>query len=206
MIPPNSHEFPHDRVVYFSDAVFAIAITLLVIEIKVPSHEVIHDLGMEGSLRKLIPLFIGYVVSFLVSALFWKSHLELYKYVDRVDTKMIWMNIFLLLFVALMPFSTALFSENFSSNTAFAFYCTNLAAIGIVNWLMYNYSSKLGFFNNLANARWFKIRPLIVPFVFLICIPLAFLSPLMSRFGFLLIFIFQAIGQRIWGKQKAQSL
>src|SRR5215213_2388076 len=113
-------KYPHDRVVFFSDAVFAIAITLLVIEIKVPTHDQVHGLGVAGSLYNLIPLFIGYLVSFVVTALFWKSHLQLCRDIKSFDTKLIWLNIFLLLFVGLMPFSTALYSENFGNNIAFA--------------------------------------------------------------------------------------
>lgn len=114
-------KFPTDRVVYFSDAVFAIAITLLVIEIKIPTHDQIHEFGMAGVLRKLIPLFVGFLISFLVTGLFWRAHLLLYHHVKEVDNKLLWINIWLLLTVALLPFSTGFYSENFGSNVPFFF-------------------------------------------------------------------------------------
>ena len=199
--------FPHDRVVYFSDAVFAIAITLLVIEIKVPTHDQVHSLGMADSLRRLTPLFIGYVVSFLVTALFWTAHLELCRHIKVFDNKLVWLNIWKLLFVALMPFTTALYSENFGDNIAFSFYCLNLATIGTMSFWMHAYAVKKENLESLLGkqtAQWMKIRALIVPFVFLLCIPLTMLpSVLISRFGFVLIFIFQMIGAKFYNRRKA---
>jgi len=206
-------EFPHERIVFFSDAVFAIAITLLIIEIKVPSHVVLHEIGVGGALNKLIPLFTGFVVSFLVTGLFWKAHLIICQRIKHFDHKLLWINIFLLLFVALMPFSTAFYSENFNLNGSFIFYCLNLAAIGFFSFWMTAYSIKK---ENIASqvgsryANWIKLRALISPLIFLLCIALTFLSPFLSRFSFILIFVFQSIGDRIYKKHApatgAQSL
>lgn len=200
-------KFPHDRVVFFSDAVFAIAITLLVIEIKVPSHDRIAEVGLTTALSSLTPLFIGYVVSFLVAALFWKSHLQLGQHIRSFTDKLIWLNSFLLLFVALTPFSTALYSENFGSNLAFAFYCCNLAAIGIFSFFMHAYvvkheqlKSKMG----NRHASWYRNKILVGPIIFLLCIPLAYVSPLSGRLAFILIFVIQAVGERIYARQKTE--
>jgi uncharacterized membrane protein len=198
-------KFPHDRVVYFSDAVFAIAITLLVIEIKVPTHDQIHEFGLGGALYKLLPLFIGYFVSFLVTALFWKAHMQLATHIKTFDTKLVWLNIWLLLFVALMPFSTALYSENFGYNEAFAFYHFNLAGISLMSFWMQAYTIRK---EDLENAigkeqvRWLKIRSLLVPIIFLLCIPIALLTPMVGRFAFVLIFVIQLAGDR-YHKKKA---
>lgn len=196
-------KYPHDRIVFFSDAVFAIAITLLVIEIKVPGHDVIHNIGMATALQRLIPLFIGFFVSFLVTGLFWKSHLQLCTLIIKFDSKLIWINTLLLLFVALMPFSTALYSENFGSNVAFAFYCLNVAMIGLFHfWMTFTVISRAEFTGDV-NTNWMKVRALVVPIVFLVCIGLAFINPMLSRVAFVLIFVIQAIGDRI-SKRKIQ--
>jgi len=194
-------KYPHDRVVFFSDAVFAIAITLLVIEIKIPTHEQIHELGMSGVLSKLIPLFIGFLISFLVTALFWRWHLIIMHYVKSVDNKLIWLNVWLLLFVALLPFSSGFYSENFGSNWPFFLYCIDLALIGLFTYSITAYVIKK---ENLAEmlgtkqAQWMRLRALITPVVFLLCIPLALISPIVGRFGFVLIFVFQFIGTRYY--------
>lgn len=201
-------KFPNDRVVYFSDAVFAIAITLLVIEIKIPTHEQIELLGTAGVLVKLIPLFVGFFVSFMVTALFWRAHLILYHYVKNVDNKLLWYNIWLLLFVALLPFSSGFYSENFGLSIPFIFYCANLAAIGWMSFLMTSYVTTKENLQETIGAiqtRWMKQRSLIVPVVFILCIPLSFLSGWLGRLGFLLIFIFQLAGNWYYKKKVSQS-
>ena len=129
--------FPHDRIVLFSDAVFAIAITLLVIEIKIPGHDAVEAHGLGGALAEMIPLFVGYLVSFLVITLFWVGHMKTWKHVTSATSGMVWLNIFELLFVALMPLPPAcipsisaaiwrfpctarIWSESPSSRTGFA--------------------------------------------------------------------------------------
>ena len=108
--------FPHDRVVFFSDAVFAIAITLLAIELKPPAEALIAQFGAAGAWMHQIPLFVAFVISFLVTALFWAVHMQAWKMVERVTPGLLWLNIGQLMFVALMPFATALYSESFMSD------------------------------------------------------------------------------------------
>jgi uncharacterized membrane protein len=81
--------FPHERIALFSDAVFAIAITLLVIEIKIPTHAQVHAHGLAGALSEMIPLFIGYLVSFLVITLFWVGHMKTWKHVTSATSGMV---------------------------------------------------------------------------------------------------------------------
>jgi len=200
--------FPSDRVNNFSDAIFAIGITLLVLEIKVPTSTEISELGVSGLLYKRLPYFIGYFVSFMVTALYWKSHLQLFQWVKSVDNKLLWLNLWLLFFVVLLPFSTALYSYFFNSDSAFSFYSLNLAAMGIMSWWMTVYVSKK---ENLqeqiseARVKWMKNRALVAPLIFILSVPLVFVSPWLSRLSFFLIFIAQAIGDRRL-KRKEETL
>lgn len=199
-----NEKFPTDRVLYFSDAIFAIAITLLVLEIKLPTSEEMTSLGVQGFLSKSIPRFIGFLVSFLVTALYWKAHMSLGKHVKETDGRLLWINLWLLLFVVLMPFSTAFFSNNFGHNGSFIFYCLNLVAIGACMFWMTTYVIKN---NDLVTklgreaTRYMKRRAIISPIIFLFCVGFVFISPLIARFGFLLIFIFQAILDRSYKKK-----
>jgi uncharacterized membrane protein len=192
-------KFPADRILYFSDAIFAIAITLLVLEIKIPTSVEVEALGTLHVLRNLTARFVGYLVSFVVAALFWRAHMLLGQRITSFDNKLLWINTWLLLFVVLMPFSTAFYSNNFVVNGTFNFYCLNLAAIGAILYWMNSYVAKK---ENLVKAlgrrtvNWMKQRALIVPIIFLACMPLGIISPLLGRLGFVLIFIFQAIGDR----------
>jgi uncharacterized membrane protein len=190
-----SERHPHDRTVLFSDAVFAIAITLLAIEIRVPEAD-IEAYGVQGALARMLPLFIAYAVSFLVTALFWAQHMQTWKHVKHVTGSLLWLNTLQLLFVALIPFTSGLYAEHFGDNAAFAFYCVNLAGVALFAALARFYV--IGH-ENLAESlgrhevSWMKLRSLTSLLVFLACIPLAYLSPWAGRLGFLLIFIIQAL-------------
>jgi uncharacterized membrane protein len=111
-----------ERLMFFSDAVFAIAITLLVIEIKIP-HLHNGDLGDAwASLRALIPNFMGYVLSFVVIGRFWMAHHAVMQVPERHVNALMWPNLILLMVVAFMPFATANMAENLVNRGPMIFY------------------------------------------------------------------------------------
>jgi uncharacterized membrane protein len=125
-------EFQVERIAFFSDAVFAIAITLLVLEIKVPHVE--QGMGEAGVLRALlwqIPKAVGFVVSFFVIGTFWMAHHRLFRWVRGYDRRFIWLNLFSLLGISFIPFPTAFFSEYLPYQTSLIFYAVSLALTGI---------------------------------------------------------------------------
>jgi uncharacterized membrane protein len=94
---PNLHnelkkEFQLERMILFSDAVFAIAITLLVIEMKVPeiAKDVVSEEKLVESLFHLIPKFIGFLVSFFIIGLYWTVHHRLFGFVVNYNQSLIW--------------------------------------------------------------------------------------------------------------------
>lgn len=201
-------KFPHDRVVFFSDAVFAIAITLLVIEIKIPTHQQIAEQGMQGSIAHLFPLFIGFLISFLVTGLFWRWHLIIMNLIKEVDNTIVWLNVWLLLFVALLPFSSGFYSEYFASTAPFIIYCLDVACIGLMSfWLTVYISRKEGLVKTLGKmeVQKMKARAMAVPIVFLLCVPLSLISPLAGRLGFILIFVLQMAIEFYFKRKKASA-
>ena len=132
-------EFQLERLILFSDAVFAIAITLLIIEIKVPHIETdVNDSIVFIELLHLLPKFLGFVFSFFIIGIYWTVHHRLFSYLINYDAKLIWLNIFFLFSIALMPFTTALSSEFYQPNLHIPYlvYTINICFIGLCNFLL----------------------------------------------------------------------
>ncbi len=194
---------PHERVVFFSDAVFAIAMTLLAIELKLPGEELIRRVGENEAYGETVSLFIAFVISFLVAGVFWVGHMATWKRITRVTGKLVWCTVLQLMFVALMPFATRLYSEAFTGHSPgrFAFYAFVLAGISffalLTRWLAVkqeNLREKLG----AAEARWLVVRGLVPLLVFAACIPLAFVLPVWTGgFIFWMIGPLSMIARRI---------
>jgi uncharacterized membrane protein len=196
------------RIISFIDAVFSIAMTLLVLEVAIPSYEAVAAQGTWGVLANLIPNFIGLIVSFLVTALYWSSHLRVMSYVTHFDNKLLWLNIFLLLFVVLMPFSTSFYVSGFNLLGPFVFYSFNLSAIGLFNYLIVRYVVKMKANPTKLEAitgKWEKMRALNSFVVWVLAGLIAFVLPTVARFIFILIFIFQAIINAHFKKKYRES-
>ena len=169
-------EFQLERLILFSDAVFAIAITLLVIEIKIPEiHEKpVTDNAVLHKLAELIPKFVGFLVSFLLIGQYWIVHHRMFSFVINFTDRLIWLNILFLFAIALMPFSTGFYSEFVLRGvvTPVIFYTANIALLGLANFLMWRYLSnqKNNLTENLtpALAKYFSLRALTVPTIFVI--------------------------------------
>jgi uncharacterized membrane protein len=169
-------EFQLERLILFSDAVFAIAITLLVIEIKIPElpRNEVTDEHLLFKLAHLIPKFVGFFVSFLLIGQYWIVHHRLFGYVINFNPKLVWMNIFFLLSIALMPFSTGFYSEyaGVPVMTPVIFYAGNVALLGIVNFFMWRYvgNPRYGLSENLSPllAKYSSMRAITVPVIFII--------------------------------------
>jgi len=101
-----------NRLEAFSDGVIAVAITLLVIEIHVPSHIEIHSNGdLWSALWDLWPSYLGYLISFVVIGIMWANHHNIFKQIGRVDHYLILINTVFLLCVCFVPFATGLVAE-----------------------------------------------------------------------------------------------
>ena len=196
-------EFQLERLILFSDAVFAIAITLLVIEIKIPEiHEKpVTDNAVLHKLAELIPKFVGFLVSFLLIGQYWIVHHRMFSFVINFTDRLIWLNILFLFAIALMPFSTGFYSEYVLRGvvTPVIFYTANIALLGFANFLMWRYLSnqKNNLTENLtpALAKYFSLRALTVPtifvifsFVYLYNPTIAFFIPILIPFIMRLIF------------------
>lgn len=128
-------EFQLERIIFFSDAVFAIAITLLIIDIRIPLQEDMTNKLLLQEIGEKVPELIGFFFSFLIVAGFWISHHSLFGYVQRFDQGLIWLNLFFLFFIILLPFSTSIFGVYGNSIVATSLYTLNVLLAGFMNLL-----------------------------------------------------------------------
>jgi uncharacterized membrane protein len=126
-----------ERIVLFSDAVFAIAITLLALEVRVP--EVDAD-AVPQALLGLLPEIGVYALSFLIVGLYWVSHHRIFRYIVRYDDTLIWLNIFVLLCIAFLPVASSVVGS-YRHPLAVLFYCSVLCLTSVMNMLLWWYAS-----------------------------------------------------------------
>ena len=130
---------PNTRLEAFCDGVFAIALTLLIIDIKIPSSEVIGTTReMWLALRHLAPSIFAFVVSFAIILITWVNHHAAFRLVNKSSASFIYANGFLLLTVVFMPFPTALVGEYLLTDhaaPAVVIY-NSLTAVQAVAWIL----------------------------------------------------------------------
>lgn len=130
-----NHGAQLERLKAFSDAVFAIAITLLVIEVHVPRLDTLDDAAYLASLAHLMPSFMGFVLSFLTIGALWAAHHRLFGMLHGYQPRLMWPNM-LLMVVAFMPFATALMSSKPLARVPEVFYSATLLLAGLLQLLL----------------------------------------------------------------------
>ena len=182
-----------ERLMFFSDAVIAIAMTLLIIEIKAPHINNHNNAEVSKSLGELVPKFVSFFISFFVIAIYWKAHHHLFGFVTAYTDKLTWLNILFLLTIVTMPFSSAFYSENFGLNLPYAIYCFNILLTGLLNcWMVRYISDKKSNLSSVSgDSHWRKyhtLRSLVAPMVFGLSMMISFYSMGLSRLCFIIIF------------------
>lgn len=200
--------FERSRVIGFSDAVFSVAMTLLILEVVVPSYQTINKYGVWDVLESRIPSFIGFVVSFFVTALYWIDYLKITKYATKFTEKSLWTNIVLLFFVVLLPFSTALYVNGINYTGPFVFYSINLTMIAVMIFILIlvvekDEQGKTGF--TRIKRNWELVRMANTILVWALAAILAFVHIPTARFAFVLIFIFNPIIDAYFKKKIARN-
>ena len=132
-----------ERILAFSDGVFAIVITLLALEIKVPELEAAHiATDLVPAVWALAPTIISHALSFALLGINWIAHHALFRMIERWDRNLLWLNILFLLFVASMPFPTGLVIRYSNAQISYLIFCAVLILAGLSLVLMWWYAAK----------------------------------------------------------------
>ncbi|HEY6931227.1 MAG TPA: TMEM175 family protein [Thermoanaerobaculia bacterium] len=183
-LPPKERgERETGRVEAFSDGVFAIAVTLLVLDLKVPLPA---DLGRQSLLAALTrqwPTFLAYLTSFATILVMWVNHHKMFSHIHRVDDRFLFLNGLLLLFVTFVPFPTALVADYLrhpESRIAALIYAGTYEALAIAFNLLWNYVCASGRLlsphASLARVRAMRKQYMTGPLLYAIAFALCFYS------------------------------
>ena len=140
--PRHPADFSTARLEAFSDGVFAIAITLLVLDLNVPAPDTLHDQTLLHALAHQWPAYFAYLVSFLVIGIIWINHHVMCALARTVDRRTLFTNLLLLLTVSVIPFPTRLLAtyltaRHTDSHTAAAIYAATMVAMGAAFTLLF---------------------------------------------------------------------
>lgn len=116
------HNIKSHRLEQFSDGVIAIAITLLAFELKVPHLQSADIQSSFIEILKLLPIVLTFILSFITIAIFWVNHHQMTEHINSLNRRIIWSNVFFLMFLALIPFATRAIGENGSHSLSVATY------------------------------------------------------------------------------------
>ena len=179
-----------ERLVFFSDAVFAIAITLLALEIHLPIEATgLSDFQLTRSLVEIWPRYLSFMISFLVIGNFWIAHHRRFRLITRYDTRLLLLNLFMLMCIAFIPFPTSILSEN-SNRTATIFYALSIAGTGLMSAVLWWYVSRENRLTektiDARTARRHLFSILTIPIVVLLSIAIAYISPDLAKFSWIL--------------------
>jgi uncharacterized membrane protein len=134
-----------ERLAALSDAIFAVAMTLLVLDLRVPLKEGIHsELELLNSLGPIAPQFIAYMMSFLTLGIFWNGQQVQLNHVERGDRYLTWINIIFLFGVSIMPFATRLLSEYIRFRVALLCYWGVVLFLGMSLLTAWRYAKRNG--------------------------------------------------------------
>ena len=136
--------FQMERFIFFSDGVFAICITLLIIEIKVPELAMPTDKLLWQSLGQMSLRFLGFLISFGIVGHYWSVHHRIFGYVVKYSSSLLWLNLGYLFTVVLLPFSSAFLGEYGSYSNLkipYGVYTFNMCLTGFMNCWLWLYVS-----------------------------------------------------------------
>jgi uncharacterized membrane protein len=178
MTAPGSREiFKPERLLAFTDGVFGVAITLLVIDLRLPPNSTSGgDAGLLQALLAMEPKVYVFAFTFIIVGLSWLAHHRRFSYIDKVDSALLWLNLFFLMALCLVPFASSVLSE-YSSRFAFVLYSAVMALVCLLSACMSVYGLRTPFLatSDLTPSLWqdMALAPLLTGIIFVIAAGMA---------------------------------
>lgn len=188
-----------ERLEYFSDAVIAIAATLLSVDLKAPHADALSGTTLLEALVQQWPSYLAFVVSFLFIGISWAAHHDMFNYVRRTNHIMLILNLMFLMGIALQPFSTALLAEHIGEEgerTAAMVYYGVLLLTSVSYNAVWRYAIWRGLIEDCLDARMLRalsIEHAVAPLLHLSALLVAFWSVPLSLIPVLMLYVFFAL-------------
>jgi len=187
-----------DRIVNLSDGVFAIAITLLVLDIRAPGiPENMVSSQLPAALLSLWPDYLGYFLSFVGISAFWLIHHSIFRPIRSYDRTLLYLNFLFLMVVAFVPFPTSLLGEYGNHKLPVAIYAATLAVgrllLTAIHWYSTRNDQLLDEPQDPATVRFFLRRGLTIPAIFLLSIAISFFSVTVAICSWLVMLAVDAV-------------
>ena len=187
-------ELKTGRIEALSDGIFAIAMTILVLSFDIPPKKFMDESALLRALIGLWPDFLHYVESFIILGVFWLQHHYQFHMIKRTDSVLIILNIFGLMFIAMIPFSTAVMGDHGHSFFAALLSNLNLLAAGLLFYLHWFYATQgrrlVDPDMDIRVIRFYRHRNLVIPVTAVIVIILSFFSPRWSTLVYFAVPLF----------------
>lgn len=200
-----------DRVLNFSDAIFAFAATLLILKIDLPNipPELIETrLGPE--ILNLWPSYFANLISFLVIGYYWLTHHAIFNMIRRFNQTLFWLNVTFLIFISFLPFPVDLFGDFGNSRSVVVFYSAALALAGYlltILWLYVSHDNKL-IDKSVSKRRiqFYTLKHMVAPIVFTLSIPVAFIDLTLAKLSWLFVFLGIVLIHRVYHYRQLDDL
>jgi uncharacterized membrane protein len=190
-----------ERLIFFSDAVFAIAITLLTLDIRLPAGmEMSSNAQLLDQLLGAWHKYLAYAIGFLAIGSFWMAHHRRFRFIKRYDRGLLMLNLLFLMIIAFVPFPTSVISES-GNRTATVFYALTMTLAGLMLTVVWWYASRHNRLTDSQLGAPQRRRQFVALFLtvglFFLSIGLAFLNNDLARFSWLLVVPISRYGQRV---------
>jgi uncharacterized membrane protein len=186
-----------ERVAFFSDAVFAIAITLLALDLRLPDDVEGTNAGVLAALGELAPAFWAFILSFAVIAAFWIGHVRTMRAMVRTDGRFVVLNLLFLATIALLPFPTSVVARQGDVPAGAATYAVFGLVTALLSTVLWVYATGVGRLTSPSItprlARVVTYRAASVPAIFALSIPAALVAPILAWAMWVAIFPLQAL-------------
>lgn len=190
------------RLLALSDGVFAIAMTLLVLDIPLPRLAHYTNADLLAALQELLPNVASFALSFTLVGVYWLTHRGLLRGVARTDTRLVLLNLVMLILVCVVPFTAGVLSRYGSLATAVILYASNVGLLGVMAVLIQLHLSHrrlLAPFPGTDQRRLALVAGAVSAGIFAASIPLALISPTVAEFSWLLVAVARPAVGRLMG-------